>query len=200
MVEAATPKKGGRPSKDPGGGKRPTITFRCRANLQGRIQAEAEKADRSVSEEVERQLEAAYDRIDNQESIVSGIAKLANDFMFNAIYEDLGGKENYHAGINLAHALRTYTREADAKFRSEAPWFQDADKKRYVLDKVTGILPFIIEQLVERLDPEAEQRRREALSGSPLAQLGAELYSASPDQGRVSSEAPGGAASSGPKK
>lgn len=60
MAEAAPPKKVGRPPKDPSGGKRPTITFRCRAHLQERIQAAADAADRSVSEEVERRIEDSF--------------------------------------------------------------------------------------------------------------------------------------------
>ncbi|MCJ2036392.1 hypothetical protein [Methylobacterium sp. J-068] len=61
--------KGGRPSKDPAGGKRPTITFRCRASLQEKLQTSSRAADRSVSEEIERRIEESF-LLDGVPSIV----------------------------------------------------------------------------------------------------------------------------------
>lgn len=43
-------------------GRAPTITFRCRAILRDKIKASASAAGRSVSEEIETQLQRAYER------------------------------------------------------------------------------------------------------------------------------------------
>lgn len=162
MSEAEAPKKIGRPAKNPGEGKRPTITFRCRGPLHERIQASAREADRSVSEEVETRLDRSYAADDELRASQDALISATKSVVFDVLYDYVGGKHNFNAGQGFAHALKFHQAEANAKFRSEEPWYFDADKKKYVKDKVSDLVGFIIDRLADEIDPEETERRRKA--------------------------------------
>lgn len=62
MAEGDKPKnKGGRPRKHPVGTRVPTLAFRVRAGLRDKLEASAERSERSISEEIERRLEQSYE-------------------------------------------------------------------------------------------------------------------------------------------
>lgn len=164
----------------PGEGRRPTVTFRCRTQLKEKVEARAQEADRSISEEIERRLEGAYHQEENQAEIVSNLASMTADRIFKVMYEDVGGRDNFQSGIHFANALKSYQKEADAKFRSEAPWFKDHDKKKHVLEGLRSILPFVLDMLVNRLDPEAEELARKGMVITPLSRLGLGLHALGP--------------------
>ncbi|GJE14569.1 hypothetical protein [Methylobacterium longum] len=163
MSEAEAQKKIGRPAKNPGEGKRPTITFRCRGPLHERIQASAREADRSVSEEVETRLDRSYLADDQHRDNQEVLASITQRIVLDVLHDYVGGKHNFNAGQRFAHALKYHQAEADAKFRSEDPWYIDADKKKYIRDKVSDLVGFIIDELADETDPEEAERRRKAL-------------------------------------
>ena len=163
MSEAEAQKKIGRPPKNPGEGKRPTITFRCRGPLHERIQSSAREADRSVSEEVETRLDRSYVADDQYRDNQAALVSATKGIVLDVLYDYVGGKHNFNAGQRFAHALKYQQAEADAKFRAEAPWYIDADKKKYIKDKVSELVGFIIDELADETDPEGAERRRKAL-------------------------------------
>ena len=99
--------KGGRPFKNPQEGKRPSVTFRCRAGLQAKLQTEAQQADRSVSEEIERRLEQSFEFMDLIRSVSSDIAREATTRTIEKMYERVGGRTALANALVFAHMLQT---------------------------------------------------------------------------------------------
>lgn len=190
MSEAETPKKLGRPLKTPGEGKRPTITFRCRGPLHERIQASARTADRSISEEVETRLDRSYEADDRIKDSKTDLVSATKEVILDILYSYVGGSQNFYAGQRFAHALKHHQDEADAKFRSEDPWYVDEDKKKYVKDKVSGLIDFIVDQLAEETNPDLAERRKVGGESAPQGRnaLSALGVLADPKQGKDASE------------
>jgi hypothetical protein len=61
-------KKESRAARVPEKGRRATMTFRCLPDVQAQLQSAAEASGRSVSEEIERRLEASFNPVDPPES------------------------------------------------------------------------------------------------------------------------------------
>jgi hypothetical protein len=62
MRSGNEPRKGGRPALSSERKKSQTLTFRTRADLRKSLEAAAEQAGRSISEEVEYRLQRSFDR------------------------------------------------------------------------------------------------------------------------------------------
>ena len=148
MAESAkTPNKGGRPPKDPSGGKRPTLTFRCRSALQEKLQASAAEADRSMSEEVERRLEQSFEAADLETTLSKVIQQRENA----GIEKLVGGKENLDLLIQLSHAIVL------EHLRSGKHWFDDEGTRERVYQGICSSLPFILHGPAPRALSASEQ-------------------------------------------
>jgi 1,6-anhydro-N-acetylmuramate kinase len=55
--------------------RRHNLTFRIRSDLRAKIQAAADKYDRSLSEELERRIELSFDRADAVRDLISGLSR-----------------------------------------------------------------------------------------------------------------------------
>ncbi|KQQ39117.1 hypothetical protein ASF58_22760 [Methylobacterium sp. Leaf125] len=77
------------------------------------------------------------------------------DRVFESLYRDAGGGENFFTGIQFARTLAHTQQEADGIFAGEDEWFRNSHKLRYVKEEAAKQIPFLIDMLVKRLDPDA---------------------------------------------
>src|SRR5215210_3079447 len=99
MRAASGPRKGGRPALSSERKKSQTLTFRTRTDLRKSLEAAAEQAGRSISEEVEYRLQRSFDREalvrelygDQHAKLVKSLSGILN--MASGAKEISGGKE-----------------------------------------------------------------------------------------------------------
>ena len=135
-------KRRGRPPKDPTDRKDGNLTFRTRGSLRERLSAAATENGRSISEEVERRLEASFEGFDAA-SAVSAAARRAIDdaqdiYAIQAIHstmeelqEDLGHPYALAVALYMGQGFTA----AHEKIRAETPneiWFDDPERMREV--------------------------------------------------------------------
>ena len=125
--------KGGRPSKDPAGGKRPTITFRCRSTLQEKLQAAAHGADRSVSEEIERRIEQSFR--------AKEVAKAAAMKTVDAFEISFGNSKLMDISMSLTYALHQAIGRQNATIED---LMKDPEKREAIISDYAKSLPHFI--------------------------------------------------------
>lgn len=128
--------KGGRPSKDPAGGKRPTITFRCRSDLQSQLQAAAIRSDKSVSEEIEYRLMRSFDYQSVDECINEAFVRYMRVFF--------GEKNNPTAMAVFARWWERSIAKANKEVKSDTEWFNDELKQTVMSEVLRHGIPGVI--------------------------------------------------------
>lgn len=128
--------KGGRPSKDPAGGKRPTVTFRCRTDLQAQLQAAATRSDKSVSEEIEHRLMRSFDYQSVDECINEAFIRYMRVFF--------GGNNNAVAVAVFARWWERAIIKANKQVSSDKEWFDDEIKQRVMVEILRYGMPGMI--------------------------------------------------------
>ena len=151
--------KGGRPLKHAGEGRRPTITFRCRTTLQSRLQAAAQAADRSLSEEIEQRLAQSFEAGTLTEHVARGIQRSAEDAeMF--FLKLARGSESLSLFVQLMHTA------ALAEFKSgresNKRWFNDAKTRDQVEADLIAAIPYFLRNMPKAFGSIGSELERDA--------------------------------------
>lgn len=150
-------RKGGRPPKDPGEGRRPTVTFRCRPSLHRQLQEASAASGRSVSEEIERRLDASFAGPVIAEAAANAVGaaterkaaaeRASTETIFSTLEEFeaiVGGRDacNFgtHVGQSLAHHISRDAKDAPGGIS----WWEDEARQQSIrtriLKSVSGLL------------------------------------------------------------
>jgi hypothetical protein len=127
MRSGNEPRKGGRPALSSERKKSQTLTFRTRADLRKSLEAAAEQAGRSISEEVEYRLQRSFDR--------------------EALVQELYGDQ--HANL-LKSLSRILSMASGTKNISGGKELSD----QFILSAMMLILGYENRKLINLLDPE----------------------------------------------
>ncbi len=92
-------KRIGRPPKDPSGGKRYGAMFRQSEALRARLMSAADSAGRSMSEEIERRLEASFDIPDLRLMIREEIRAALREERHERRFTDVDGSHKAPLGL-----------------------------------------------------------------------------------------------------
>lgn len=134
------PKRRGRPA-----GKRGTFSFRVTADLRSRLEADAERSGRPVSEEIERRLEESY-RLPEIISIVQKVAfKSATDTWFELQKNGVGGDLNFRVGYTFADIICGMQINAD-NLGGDRNWTRDRVKALVEEKGASEMIPSLLAQ------------------------------------------------------
>lgn len=145
------PKRRGRPPLDPGERKDGNLTFRTRGDLRQRLDAEAKKNGRTVSEEVEWRLERSLAGIagaDSEPSEFSG-----------SILKALGSGQDLHEAIELGMMWGQVKTLYSIANEGGGEWYATADNIkliRRIFDDRAESLLLILAARRRRLDRDEE--------------------------------------------
>jgi hypothetical protein len=120
------PKKRGRPPKPVAERRRHNQTFRCNDEMLARLQEEADRNQRSISEEVERRLDKSLEN----EKISEAIEAI---YMRN-LHMIFGGEEGFKEVINIGIYWNRAKERYERRFGSEKKWFESEEGFRFVED------------------------------------------------------------------
>lgn len=130
------PKRRGRPPLDPGERKDGNLTFRTRGDLRQRLDAEAKKNGRTVSEEVEWRLERSL-------AGISGADSEPAEFS-GSVLKMLGAGEDLHEAIELGMMWGRVKTLYSIANEGGGEWYATADNiklaKKFFDDRAESLL------------------------------------------------------------
>lgn len=118
------PKRRGRPPLDAAARKDGNLTFRTRGDLRQRLDAEARKNGRTVSEEVEWRLERSLEGISGPESEPARHSE--------ALFNMLGSGEDLHEAIELGMMWNRVKTLYSIAYEGSGEWYENAENIKNV--------------------------------------------------------------------
>lgn len=143
-------KKRGRPPKPVAERRRHNQTFRCNDEMLARLQAEADRNQRSISEEVERRLERSFEN--------TAAVDAPEVHYYNNIKRIMGGEDGFTEMVELGVIWKRVKDGYQMDYGSSPPWFENEDTYMRMEEKFKGSLRFILRGFAARSKREAHER------------------------------------------